>query len=758
MKITIAENSGFCFGVEKAVCTAFELSKNNKKLFTLGKLIHNDYVVNKLESSNIFAVENLKDYYRQNEKFKKEFNKNATLVIRSHGVGKDILKQISDNNIPYIDCTCPFVKKIHEIVEDYYSKNYQIIVIGNKNHAEVIGINGWCDYSAIVVDNEENLSLQIEKNLCIVAQTTFNEEKFEKIAENIEKLAKIAGKIVVKNLTICYTTKERQKECVELSKKSDIMLVVGEKISSNTMKLFELASKYCKRTFLVSKVNDVKSLKLNNIFNLGIIAGASTPKELIMEVKQMAESQNKKEIKEDKMAELLASQENQKGMNLKEGRIYDCTVISASEDGLNVNFGGKVDGFIEKSNVELDGIEYNPANYAVGSVVKAILIPKTKKDDYTAFSKKLYDQRLKEKEEMEQVLNGSEFKAVVESASEKGLVSKFNGYHIFVPASQIRAGYVQDLQSYVGKTLRLRRIPEKKVEEGEETVLDTKIKGKRIVASQKVILEEERAKKIEEQKAKEKALFNELLSVVRVGDIVEGKVKRFTTFGAFVSVNGYDCLAHNSDLSHYKINDPSEVLEVNKSYEFQVLRIDADNGKVSLGYKQLQKKPYEIAFEKYPVGTVITGTVRSVYNYGVFVLIERNVDGLIPVSEIAYTYTKDPATLYKEGDEVTAKIIKFEDNKITLSVKALLPAPANTRVMDVETTDADLQEAMEKRNSKTAKKFATAPTSSAPRRTNRVKRDEPQEEVSWTSESSSATMADLFKRLNLNLSDDDSNE
>ena len=220
-----------------------------------------------------------------------------------------------------------------------------------------------------------------------------------------------------------------------------------------------------------------------------------------------------------------------------------------------------------------------------------------------------------------------------------------------------------------------------------------------------------------------------------------------TDFGAFVSVYNYDCLAHVSDLSHHKISNPAEVLEIGKTYEFVILKADRESGRVSLGYKQLQKKPYEIAAEKYPVGSVVTGKVTGVFKYGIFVLIEQDVDGLVPVSEMANHYVKDPADLYKVGDEVTAKVIKFSDNKITLSIKAI----AAQSSPDVEISDEDYQEAKERRASRNAKKFENAASgaTSAPRKRQPKKSDDPNEVTSWKSESGTATFGDLFSMINL---------
>ena len=455
--------------------------------------------------------------------------------------------------------------------------------------------------------------------------------------------------------------------------------------------------------------------------------------------------------KKESFAELLEKSEKHSSSGVKEGKLYrNCKVINATADGIYINFGGKKDGFIDKKDAELDGVEYDPANYNPNDPIDAIVISNSGKTnkDAIAFSKKAVDERKKAKEESEKALRGSEFKATVSEVVKGGLIAKMEPYTIFIPASQIRIGYVNDLEKYLGKTLRLRMVPPKKkgeAAEGEDAPVDQseiKISGRRIVASQRVILEEEKAKKEEE-----------LWAFMEPGKIVQGKVKRFAEFGAFVNVHGYDCLAHISDLSYYKIDKPEEVLEKDKTYDFVILKVDRENGRVSLGYKQLQKKPYEIAAEKFPVGSVITGPVRSVFPYGAFVLIDRDVDGLIPVAEISHSYTKDATQVYKVGDEVTAKIIKFDDNKITLSVKAL--EAEKPEAEDVEITEEEYQEAKEKRASKNASKFDRSATHAAPKKKKAAREEGEAESTSWKAgDSTNATLGDLFKGLNFDFEEE----
>ena len=240
-------------------------------------------------------------------------------------------------------------------------------------------------------------------------------------------------------------------------------------------------------------------------------------------------------------------------------------------------------------------------------------------------------------------------------------------YSVFVPAKEIRMGYVKELDKYVGKKLRLKALEIKKSD-----------RKKEIIASQRVILEEERAAR-EAAKAEREAEF---FANIHVGDVVEGKVERVTNFGAFVSVNGFDCLAHISDLSWSGVKNVTDVLEIGKKYEFKVLKIDEENKKVSIGYKQLQPQPWDLVAEKYAEGDVVHGKVVRIVPFGAFVEVENGVDGLVHVSQISHEWLENPTSVLNIGEEIDAKILVLDpaNKKMTLSIKALLPEPEVTKV------------------------------------------------------------------------------
>lgn len=688
-------------------------------------------------------------------------------LIRAHGVPKQFEQELRDRGVVLFDATCPVVKRNQRLAEERANAGDCVIIVGDKNHDEVQGVLSYAGEDAVVVSDEETLPIG-DKSVSILFQTTILPEKFEKIEKNTKNFEKNHNKSVGIFNTICYTTKVKQDEARAMAQKTDAVLVLGSHTSANTRRLFEVAKEVNPDTYFATCVNEV--LSMQNIFkdfqSVSIVAGASTPPWLIQEVtKLMSETQKnavetaENEVKNEAtlqeqekepttMADLMKSANSVGYTNYKVGKRIKGKVISAGENGIFVAIGGKKDGFIDKSEASLDG-NYNPADYKEGDEVQATILAVNK--EYVSLSKKEVDAVRQEEAEAEKALAQGEFSLTMTEVVKGGLRGRLGQYTIFVPASQIRMGYVSNLEDYKGKTLRLTLMPPKEKEntvaESEENAEATEDKPQKksryLFASQRIILEREK-------KEKEDLFWNN----IHVHDIVTGKVKRFTQFGAFVNVRGFDCLAHISELSWNKITDPSTVLTIGESYDFVVLKMDRETGKISLGYKQLQKKPYEVAAEKFPVGTVIKGKVERIFPYGAFVSIDDGVDGLVHVSQISHNWIKDANEALTVGQEVEAKIIGFDDNRITLSIKELLPAPEETNAQNDGQEEATDEEKAAKRSSR-VKKFEQKVADGENKRERRgAKKESSNEPKEWVSGSSSATLGDLFKNLNLNLEDE----
>ena len=641
MQVVIAKNNGFCSGVKRAVETAKRIAGDNVSI--LGEIIHNERVTGEIAALGTKTVNSLDEVTGD------------TVIIRSHGVGKSVLEDAEKRGLKVVNCTCPFVMRTQKIVEDYSSRGYRVVIVGEKTHPEVIGLTGWCVGRVDVVGADyENLPLDKDDKVCLVCQTTYSETEFKKILAFFKKKC-------VKTLevfpTICYTTRERQNEADILSRSCDAMIVIGGKKSSNTAKLAEVCENHCKHVYRIAESDELEYNKLVNFKKVGIVCGASTPGERATEV--FLKMEETTEVKSTNAMEEAMTAMDGEQLKFKRGQKVVATISAATDDGLMLYINNtKKEILLPKD--EIDCENYDKAEYAkkVGDEIEVMIVGLNP----VALSQKAI-KALKEEEEMIAKIQGGEvFTVTCTGFNKGGLISKLGTYDVFVPSSQIRIGFVKDLEKYVGKQLRL------KAEKVENTG-----RKKQIVGSQRVILEAERAERDAAKKAKE----DEFFASIHEGDVVTGTVVRFASFGAFVEVNGFDCLAHISDLSWTNAKTPAEVLELGKSYEFKVLKCDQETKKVSLGYKQLQPKPWQLAGDKYAIGETVKGKVVRIVSFGAFVEVEKGIDGLVHVSQISHEWLENPTSVLKVGDEVEAKILDMdvEKEKMTLSIKALTPAP-----------------------------------------------------------------------------------
>ena len=641
MEFIIAKSGGFCRGVKQAVDTAMTINAENTYIY--GEIIHNPDVVAQITARGIVMVENLEEVPR-----------GATLIIRSHGVGKNVYDFCEQKDIHVVDCTCEFVRRTQNIVKEKHAEGKTIVIVGEKTHPEVIGLNGWCNGEAYIFSSEdENFSVLPENECCIVAQTTYSKEKFEKI---IKILNNMRGKTVEVFQTICYTTIGRQNEADEISKQCDAMLVIGGLNSSNTNKLYEICAKNCPNVFRLPSAADLKYKTIKRFKKVGIVTGASTPNAQTQEVLLKMEMET--EAKATSMEEVVANMDSQP--KFKKGQLIKATISSADDSGVAVLLPlAKKEVILDKDEVDCEVYNKEDFNAKLGDEIELMVVAVNP----VKLSQKQIKKIKEEEAALAEIQDGKEFEVVCTGFNKGGLTAELGSYTVFVPAREIRSGYVKELDKYVGKKLRLKLI-EIKTE-----------RRKEIIASQRVIIEAEKAAKEAAKAAKEAEFF----ASIHVDDVVEGKVERVTAFGAFVSVNGFDCLAHISDLSWTGVKAVTDVLEVGKKYEFKVLKIDEEAKKVSIGYKQLQAQPWDLAAEKYAEGDVIHGKVVRIVPFGAFVEVEKGIDGLVHVSQISHEFLENPTTALTIGQEIDAKILKLDcaEKKMTLSIKALEPKPEN---------------------------------------------------------------------------------
>ncbi|HAT84182.1 MAG TPA: 4-hydroxy-3-methylbut-2-enyl diphosphate reductase, partial [Clostridiales bacterium] len=415
MKVIVAEKAGFCNGVKKAVNTAVSLAEKYGKIYTLGELVHNELVTEYLCQKGAICLK-IEDC----DKLKK----GDVALIRAHGITKELEAELKERGVILFDATCPVVKRNQKLAEDRAKTGDDIIIVGDKNHDEVIGVASYAGKNCKVVSDGETLSIG-EKSTSILFQTTILPEKFEKIEEFAKNFEKNHNNLVGIFNTICYTTKEKQDEARALAEKSDAVLVLGSHTSANTRRLFDVAKEVNPNTFFVENTNDAlnQTKFIKDIQCVSIAAGASTPPWLIQEVTRLmsetqknavetAETEVKNEatlqeqtVAEEKepttMADLLKSATSVGYTNYKVGKRIKGKVISAGDSGIYVAIGGKKDGFIDKSEASLDG-NYNPADYKEGDEIQATILAVNK--EYVSLSKKDVDAVRLEEAEAEKAL------------------------------------------------------------------------------------------------------------------------------------------------------------------------------------------------------------------------------------------------------------------------------------------------------------------------------------------------------------------
>ncbi|MBR7100104.1 MAG: bifunctional 4-hydroxy-3-methylbut-2-enyl diphosphate reductase/30S ribosomal protein S1 [Clostridia bacterium] len=691
MEIITAKSGGFCKGVKNAVDTAMSIPTENTYIY--GEIVHNEDVVKSIEARGIQTVDDLE-----------KIPDGSSVIIRSHGVGKQVYQRLQEKKVTVHDCTCAFVKRAQKIVEQEYLAGNTVVILGKKTHPEVVGLNGWCDNSAYIYEDEsQDFSALEQKNVSIIVQTTFSVKKFDKIVKIIGKVCK---KKVAVFKTICYTTIERQAEAEELAKQCDAMLVIGGLDSSNTNKLYEICKAHCPQVFRLKNAQSLEKKYIKNFKRLGIVTGASTPSEQTQEVLTKMVDIETEEMATT-MEDVVAGMDNGQ-TKFKKGDIIKAIISDATNEGLQVLLSGaKKEILLDKNEVDCE--EYSKEAYAAkcGEEIELMVIGLN--------PVKLSQTAIKMAKEEEAMLSGivagEEFSVVCTGSNKGGLTANFGTYSVFVPAREIRSGYVNDLTKYVGKKLRLKAI-EVKTE-----------RRKEIIASQRVIIEAEKSARDAARQAKEAEFF----ANIHVDDVVEGKVERITDFGAFVSVNGFDCLAHISDLSWTGAKAVSDVLEIGQTYQFKVLKVDEEKKKVSIGYKQLQPQPWDVVAEKYAEGDTVEGKVVRIVPFGAFVEVEKGIDGLVHVSQISYEWLENPTPVLTIGQDVSAKILALDPaaKKMTLSIKALQPKPEQPQRRERE------------ENAEAAPK--------APRKPRREPREVSDEMTSWKEDSvGGASIADLI--------------
>ena len=632
--IRVAESAGFCFGVKRAIEMAYEAIGVEPKLYSYGQLIHNKTVTDDLASKGLEIVENLDGLTE------------GTLLIRSHGVGKALYDEAEAKGLKILDGTCPFVKKIHNIVHEKLANGMGIIIVGDGTHPEVIGINGWCENTAVILEDEEaakTKEIPEKDRYAVVVQTTFRQAKFDKILEILQD----RGVNIEIHNTICSATEKRQTEAEELSKTVDKMIVIGGKNSSNTQKLVEICAKNCGNTVHIETICDLVLNNFGKDDKIGITAGASTPpaiiKEVVVTMSEALENavQNLGGSEEATFEQML----EESLVTLHTGDVVKGTVIQVVNEEVSVNLGFKSDGIIARGEFSSDPTVIPSKTVQPGDEIEVFVVRVNDGDGNVMLSRK----RIEAQKGIEEIEAAYNEKAVVTgtvtSVVKGGLIAVVNGVNVFIPSSQVSNRFIEDLSVFNGQELEFNIIEVDRVK-------------RRFIGGRKALVEQEIA-------AKRAALFE----TIQAGSRVNGTVSRLTDFGAFVDLGGVDGLIHISEMSWGRISNPKEVLKEGQEVEGFVLDVDKEKGKISLSLKDADKNPWKLAAEKYAVGSIVEGKVVRMVPFGAFVELEPGVDGLVHISQIANKHVVKPEDELKVGEVINVKVLEVnpEQKKISLS-------------------------------------------------------------------------------------------
>ena len=653
MSVTVAKSAGFCFGVNRAVELVEQAVKEGKKVVTLGPIIHNRHAVSHFENMGVTVISN-----------PKEAKPEQTVIIRSHGVTRQVYEILEKQGAEIIDATCPFVKRIHGIVSNAQQEGRLPVIIGTRSHPEVEGIAGWCG-ECVIFETPEELSnwaetVKNQENLpiCMVCQTTSTEYLWKtcvKIAKKQFTNLKIFD-------TICKATESRQSEAAKLSSVCQAMVVVGDTHSSNTGRLAMICREHCDRVVLVDNASELDPAFFRGANAVGITAGASTPAWIIKEVnKTMSEITNVEAV--ESFEELL--EQSIKTLNTGDKVTGIVTGIGSTE--VQIDLGTKHAGYIPYDEVSNDPTVKPEDILKVGDEIEVFVVRVNDQEGTCQLSKKKLD-GLKVWDDM---ATWCEEKTTIDGTiteeNKGGLVANVKGIRVFIPASQSGVAKGGDMAAMVGQAVQLK-------------VTEVNRARRRVIGSIRAVTSETR-----------KAAQEKIWAEIQEGAKYQGTVKSLTSYGAFVDIGGVDGMVHVSELSWNRIKTPADVVKVGDQIEVYVISFDPEKRKISLGYKTAEMNPWNKFMTGYSVGDVVDAKIVKLMTFGAFAEIIPGVDGLIHISQISNTRVEKPEDVLSEGQEVQVKItdVDAENKRISLSIRALL-APA-TEEPEEETAEEPVE-------------------------------------------------------------------
>lgn len=667
MRVILAKTAGFCFGVDRAVNMAYELANSGARAATLGQLIHNSLVTDDLAAKGVRIISS-----------PAEAQRGETVIIRAHGVAAEVYEELKGTGAEISDATCPFVKKIHRIVAENSGEDTEVFIAGDPNHPEVIGIKGHCKGEVNIFNSEAELDEIIkndgknyDKRIIAVSQTTFSQKVWKICKEKIKKYytnAKIFD-------TICFATRERQDEAALISKQSDMMIIIGDRHSSNTAKLKAVCSENCD-TYLVERAAELNTINFSHCATIGVTAGASTPSAIIKEVLfAMSEIVNETtNIQVEEVPSEVAAAEDmdfsaaleESLNNMSTDQRVKGVVMGITPTEIQVDIGRKHAGFVPMDEYSADPNADAAKELKVGDTLDLIIMKTNDAEGTVMLSKRRFDAQKAWTDIIAAEEDGRVLEGTVAEVIKGGILVVSGGVRIFIPASLATERKDEPLEDLLKKTVKFR-------------IIEVNKQRRRAVGSIRAVLKDMR-----------KEAAEAFWAQAEVGQKYHGVVKSMTNYGAFVDIGGVDGMVHISEMSWKRIKNPAEVFSIGQEVDVYIKALDAENKKISLGYRRDEDNPWEILRKNYPEGSVIEAEIVGLTTFGAFARIIPGIDGLIHISQIADRHISKPQDVLTVGDKVTCKItaIDFDKKRVSLSIRALIE-PAAEEAAEEEAAPAE---------------------------------------------------------------------
>lgn len=667
MRVILAKTAGFCFGVDRAVNMAYELANSGARAATLGQLIHNSLVTDDLAAKGVRIISS-----------PAEAQRGETVIIRAHGVAAEVYEELKGTGADICDATCPFVKKIHRIVAENSGEDTEVLIAGDPNHPEVIGIKGHCKGEVNIFNSEAELDEIIkndgknyDKRIIAVSQTTFSQKVWKICKEKIKKYytnAKIFD-------TICFATRERQDEAALISKQSDMMIIIGDRHSSNTAKLKAVCSENCD-TYLVERAAELNTINFSHCATVGVTAGASTPSAIIKEVLfAMSEIVNETtNIQVEEVPSEVAAAEDmdfsaaleESLNNMSTDQRVKGVVMGITPTEIQVDIGRKHAGFVPMDEYSADPNADAAKELKVGDTLDLIIMKTNDAEGTVMLSKRRFDAQKAWTDIIAAEEDGRVLEGTVAEVIKGGILVVSGGVRIFIPASLATERKDEPLEDLLKKTVKFR-------------IIEVNKQRRRAVGSIRAVLKDMR-----------KEAAEAFWAQAEVGQKYHGVVKSMTNYGAFVDIGGVDGMVHISEMSWKRIKNPAEVFSIGQEVDVYIKALDAENKKISLGYRRDEDNPWEILRKNYPEGSVIEAEIVGLTTFGAFARIIPGIDGLIHISQIADRHISKPQDVLTVGDKVTCKItaIDFDKKRVSLSIRALIE-PAAEEAAEEEAAPAE---------------------------------------------------------------------